>query len=146
MSEQVKTLKELAERIGWCAYGPGTEEGTPERQANVEDAVLSVMRNYHLIPDTDAIVTEKGLEAGARAIADSLGIAWTLENDVEKNTLRHEARVVLEAAGITIAKEVVTVGHEKGHIEYTAHEEDVAYSYIRLAPGDRVFVKRRKED
>ncbi|MCK4512640.1 hypothetical protein KAW64_12925 [bacterium] len=100
MSEQAKTVDDLiTEWVGEASLGEGLLEAPV-----FWELVEKHAPHLHIIPGADAVVTEEGLEAAAKAIADSLGIAWTPENDVEKNTLRHEARAALEAAGITVKR------------------------------------------
>ncbi len=53
-----ETLKAIAQRIGWVAFGPGTEHGSLEKQAVTESAVRTVLGTM-LIP---AIVYGPSLE------------------------------------------------------------------------------------
>lgn len=117
MSEP-KTIRELlaAAQEGMVASHKKAVVHEPESQPLEEGFSLGVayaadkfkpILDYHIIPGANAVVTPQGLEDAVKAIADSLGIAWTPENHVEQDTLRREARVALEAAGIEVVDEVV---------------------------------------
>ena len=53
MSETGLLLDELAQRIGYVAFGPGTEDGSSTHQTQVESAVRAVMVGYPIVPCGD---------------------------------------------------------------------------------------------
>jgi hypothetical protein len=53
------------------------------------------------------------------------------------------ATAAITAAGGIVPDEVVEVKNEEGLIQHTTHLKDSEYTYINLAPGDTVFIKRK---
>lgn len=66
------TVEETAEKIGFVAFGPGTEYGTPAIQQAAEEAVRVVLRDVHLCHEQEDVVA--GPEPGTTRVALTLSL------------------------------------------------------------------------
>lgn len=60
----VERLERLATRIGWLAFGPGTERGEAELQSMTEAAVRAALGNRHSMELTFEIECDGDVHAG----------------------------------------------------------------------------------
>ena len=140
MSDIPRTVKELAERIGWVACGPGTEQGSPEQQANVEGAVLSVLRDALVGCQGRVVYTAEDVEAAKSILADAMG-CFADDDDKEADEWLNDYLVrILTAAGGVMADEVVEVrGDSSVTVGFDAPERAVM---IMVRRGDILHIVR----
>ena len=88
------------------------------------------------------VYTEENLLAAGHAYEDAHRAALDT-NDYEAGLIAG-ARAAITAAGGVVADEVVEIANEDGHIQHTAHKDDAEYSYIDVAPGDKLYITREE--
>ena len=110
---------------------PGISGSTGE----TADYFLRKYGHFGLIPGADAVVTEAGLEAGAKAMGDAF-IDWGEVTSIAEQEARweHCTRAALEAAGIVVADEVVE--YPKNAWRFTAD------GALQASAPCTVFIKR----
>lgn len=100
----------------------------------------------HIIPGANAVVTAEGLEAAGMAAGQEwLSImgepkksqAEAFKEMLEDDPWNRVARAALEAAGIQVADEAYT----------RVLDTECEVNTVRcLGPGDKLYIKRKKED
>lgn len=79
------TVEETAKKIGFVAFGPGTEYGTPAIQGAAEDAIRVVLRDVRLCHEQEDVPTERGrlvgwdVERVGRVTVDAHDVVASLE-------------------------------------------------------------------
>lgn len=148
MSEQAKTVDDLI--TGWvkeASLGEGLLEA-PVFWALVEKHAP----HLHLIPGSDAVVTEKGLEAGCAAQLGCEGAPpshWEDMPESEKEAWRFKLKLGLEGCGITVCDEVVEVSNDDGYpcprsiLFWVPGDEE--YSSTDLHVGDTLYIVRKED-
>ena len=138
MSEQAKTVDDLI--TGW-AREASLGEGLLEAPVFWE-LVEKHAPHLHLIPGADAVVTEEGLETGARRLFTNE--RWGDWDGLLPRAKAHyirRFRLALEAAGIRVANEV----YESPRSLVLRDDSDVCETR-RFIDGETVVVIKRKED